>query len=287
MNILYREEHFSCLNYYKDEKSLVNIEHLKKGEKRNYSFETNYIAIITKGEFEFSCGSHVNVIAKEKQMIVVPVNKSCTVNVLSDSTILTIRLNIDLSFCDHLSFKMLLENELVENSKAKKNYVKILTINKRIKSYLVNLVNYIEDGLQCSYLLEMKIKELLFILRAYYSKEDLYGFFRPILNNDLMFSVKIHQYYKNSSTVNELAKLMNYSISGFEKKFKKVFCMATSKWLQNKRAQNIYHEINCTSKTFSEMSYEYGFSSPAHFNLFCKKQFGESPGNIRKKNQEK
>jgi AraC-like DNA-binding protein len=34
--------------------------------------------------------------------------------------------------------------------------------------------------------------------------------------------------------------------------------------------------------TFGEIIKEYGFSSPAHFTTYCKKQFGQSPSKLRK-----
>jgi AraC-like DNA-binding protein len=81
-----------------------------------------------------------------------------------------------------------------------------------------------------------------------------------------------------------LAKKVNYSISGFEKRFKRVFDMSPYQWIQAQRAQAIYHEIHCSSKTFAELGYDFGFSSPSHFSNFCKQMFKETPGRLRKKN---
>jgi AraC-like DNA-binding protein len=115
--------------------------------------------------------------------------------------------------------------------------------------------------------------------------KDLRAFFSAILSDDLKFSLHIMREYHPALTVGDLAKKMNYSLTGFEKRFKKVFDMPPSKWMQTQRAQAIYHEINCSDKTIAELGYEFGFSSPSHFNNFCRKIFKESLGNIRKRNK--
>jgi AraC-like DNA-binding protein len=63
--------------------------------------------------------------------------------------------------------------------------------------------------------------------------------------------------------------------------------MSPSQWMQVQKSRVIYHEINCSDKTFAELGYEFGFSSPSHFNNFCKKMFKCAPGTIRKKNATK
>jgi AraC-like DNA-binding protein len=56
--------------------------------------------------------------------------------------------------------------------------------------------------------------------------------------------------------------------------------------MQEQRAKKIYHEIICTKKTFTELAMEFEFSSPAHFNDFCKQYFGDAPGRMRRKVKE-
>ena len=96
------------------------------------------------------------------------------------------------------------------------------------------------------------------------------------------FAAFIYQNYKQVSSVKELAAMTNYSISGFEKRFRKIFGQPASQWMARKKAERIYPEICDTSKPFKQLSHEYGFSSPAHFSRFCQNHFGKSPLFIRK-----
>ena len=77
--------------------------------------------------------------------------------------------------------------------------------------------------------------------------------------------------------------MTHYSLSGFQKRFKKVFGVSAYHWMKDVRSKSIYHQINSTEKSFKEISDEYGFSSPSHFNDFCKVHFGTTPGRIRRK----
>jgi AraC-like DNA-binding protein len=55
--------------------------------------------------------------------------------------------------------------------------------------------------------------------------------------------------------------------------------------MQEQKAKKIFHEITCSRKTFTEISFENKFSSSAHFNDFCKQYFNNTPGGIRRENK--
>jgi AraC-like DNA-binding protein len=57
--------------------------------------------------------------------------------------------------------------------------------------------------------------------------------------------------------------------------------------MQEQKAKKIYREVTCTKRTFTEIAFEYDFSSPAHFNDFCKQYFQNTPGGLRKENKER
>lgn len=89
--------------------------------------------------------------------------------------------------------------------------------------------------------------------------------------------------YKRTSNIKDLAELSYYSLSGFDKKFRRIFGQAPSKWMNERRKTNIYKELFDANKTLKQISKEYGFSSAVYFNNYCKSVFGMSPGEIRKK----
>lgn len=282
MKLLYAEEHLSCFNY-EGENSLMTLIDYKAGDFVEICPKFNLVVFVVSGSVRFSYGEYMNVPAKEGDIIVHPGNYNCKVKYFSDTTILSFRLSMDLSFCNHFSFEMLSRERGEQIGGA--NRLHLMQANETVKSYLNGLLNYLRDGMRCHYFLELKIKEMLYIFRGYYPKEELAAFFGPMLNSDFHFSNMVYQVYSEATSVSELAKMLNYSLSGFGKRFKRVFNVSAYQWIQEQKAKNIYHEISCSNKTFTEMSFEYGFSSPSHFNDFCKKYFNATPGNIRKRYQ--
>jgi len=276
--------HLGCFNYGKNKEIPLEIRHYESGGVHQMTAKSNEIIAILSGVLNFSFGKTHNKQAVEGSITILPVECDCKIEIKEDVTLVIFRLDISLSFCDHLPFEMLYgEKEKKINEKVKEAY--ILNANSVIKNYLNLLSVVLNDGLYCSYYLELKLREFLFLLRFYYPIEDLGAFFFQILTDDFYFSELVKKHLNSDISISDLAKKIHYSTSGFEKRFKKVFGISPSQWKQSQKAQAIYHEINCSTKTFAELGYEFGFSSPSHFNSFCKKHFDSSPGNIRRKNK--
>lgn len=277
MKLYYPGEHTSCFIYENGDAAIINKETLLLGDVFNISTKTNQIVFVLEGDIIYLYGNLEHKKIKAGHMLMFPARSDVKMHINSNTTLIILHLNMTLAFCDHFSFDMLLkEKKPVKGEKG------ILKSNERIVEFMVALNSYISDGLKCFYFFELKIKEFLFLLRAYYSKEDLYLFFSQVISSDLHFSDQVFENYEKVKTVKDLAEALNYSVSGFEKKFRKVFGISASKWMKNQKSRIIYHEITCTKKTFSELSFDFGFSSPSYFNDYCKVTFGDTPGNIRK-----
>jgi len=277
MSLLYVEEHCTCFNYNSGKGALISPKNLTKGENWEITSSNNLFVCILEGELLFSQGKYTNRKISKGKVLLLVANSPFKSVADKNTKLLIFSMRNETHICDRYSLEMLMkENDLGEPDL---NY---LEINKPLNDYLKSLDKYISDGLRCFFFHEIKIKELFYILRGYYPKEELYVFFYPLLSNDISFSDFIQKNYHKVKTVKELAELANYSLSGFVKRFKKVFGVSAYHWINEQKATLIYREINEMTKTLKEISFEYGFSSPAHFNDFCKNHFGETPGNIRK-----
>jgi AraC-like DNA-binding protein len=276
--------HLDCFNYSKNKDNpLIEIRRYNSGTTHQIVASTNAIVVILNGTLNYSLGQTISKQAAAGTIVMLPIKHHCLIEMIEDTTLIILRLDIDINFCDHFSLEMLYREK--RKKKEKKGGIKTLEANSIVISYLNCLAMLLNDGLYCGYLLELKLKEFLYILRYYYPLQELKDFFASILSDDFKFLMHVMKNYDPTLTVDDLVKKMHYSLSGFEKRFKKVFDMPPSQWLQAQKARAVYHEINCTTKTSSELGYEFGFSSPSHFNNFCKRVFNNSPGNIRKKNQ--
>ncbi len=284
MELLYAEEHHSCFHYEKNVSPTIERIELLNGKRYDFFNETNKFIFVLKGELTVSFNTFLDETVRENVTFFLPAKCRFCSYTENGSVILLFNLNLSFDFCSHFSFQTLLDRKKNQDTSKQLNFI-TLKANSILKSYMETLDGYIGHGLRCSYFMDIKQRELLFLLRAYYEKKDLNEFFTPALSQDLSFSNKVHEYYKRSLSVPELAELMNYSTSGFNKKFMRVFGISAYQWMKNNKAKNIYHDINCTQKTFSEIGYEYGFSSSSYFNDFCKTNFGKTPGAIRKMKQ--
>ena len=277
MKLLYAQEHLSCYNYEKNERPTIEKRILNKDQRWSFSAIDNKVIFILKGSLDFSFGEFTNRNITDGKMMLLPSGSEIISQAKEECSILIIRLHNTKQLCDCFSLDLLLREE---KSGFKPNLY-YLDINERIASFISFLDECMHDGLKCTYYFELKSKEFYFLLRAYYTKMDLLGFFYPLLSKDISFSDFVIKNHYKTRTVQELADLSHYSLSGFQKRFKKVFGVSAYHWMKDERSKSIYHQINSTDKAFKEISDEYGFSSPSHFNDFCKIHFGSTPGRIR------
>lgn len=278
MSLLYAEEHLACFLYSKED-SLIEIMNKEKGEIWEFLPLQNCIFFLLRGEIALTSGTLTNKKIRSGRFLILPGHKKSIINIAETATVMVMKLNINLAFCDHFPLERIYDEKLKD-----KDGLHLLKINPIAKSYIALLENYFADGLRCTYFIDLKVKEFMYVLRAYYPKKDLQLFFQPILNKDLDFSMLAFKHVRDVKTVKELAAVMNYSLSGFEKRFKKVFGMPASKWMEQNKAQEIYHEINCSKKTITEIGYDFGYS-PSHFNDYCKRIFKMTPSKLRERQE--
>lgn len=280
MELLYPQEHVTCFNYDGECRSIIQILTLEKGKEYTYKTNDHKLIFVNSGKLSLYYEDLKKVEITKTKFTLVPSLSNIMYTALEECDIVIFRLKEQMKLCDRFSLEKL-EGEC-DTKRTKNKGLTLLEVNSILKDYLKMLFNCHSHGLRCYYYSELKLKELFYLLRAYYPKGDLASLFSVMLTSDIKFSNFISQNYSKTKTVKELAEIANYSISGFEKRFKKVFGVSAGVWLNKKRAMQIYQEVNCTSKPFKAISVEFGFSSPAHFNEYCKNQFGDTPGEIRK-----
>jgi AraC-like DNA-binding protein len=162
-----------------------------------------------------------------------------------------------------------------------------LPVNKVVVHFLLLLDIYLKEGIQSPNFYDIKRQELFYLLFFLYQKHNLACFLHCFLSNDIQFKKFVINNYLNARNVQELAKLANYSTSGFIKKFQKCFNESPYKWMQKQKAKQIFVEINRGIKSLQEIANEYKFSSYQHFSVFCKAQLGATPTTIFEKHKAK
>lgn len=280
MNLLYREEHIACRNY--DNGSRPTVEFLDIDELDNIESSSirGKIIITLQGEVAFSYGFYRNCVLKKDEILYIPPDCGFNIRAKSKSRILIMRLSCKIQLCECYSFEDF-EKEVSHAVPAIKG-PHTLKANKFVNSYSNNLVEYMKHGLQCRYFFETKIKEFFYLLRGFYSKENLALFFKDLVSTDSSFSQYILFNSHKYKTLHDMADGMQMSVSNIERLFNKTYGTSGYKWMKNQKASNIYHAL-CTEKApLKELAARFGFSSTSSFNDFCKKTFKKTPGLIRK-----
>ena len=236
------------------------------------------ILFVLDGAFRLSGHGMTSIRLANDDMLLLPVGYKYIVQTEKDSRLMICKIPPGVELCDTYSLNKLYEEKY--KIKERGDFATI-RMNERVWTFVEHTLACIGDGLKCHKFLRMKITELMFLLRVYYPKESLADFFYPILNKDMEFANVILANWANVKNKTELAALTNLSPSRFGVKFKEVFGISPYQWLISQRSERIYYDLVYTNQTLKEISENFKFGSVQHFNDFCKKQFGKTPGQIR------
>ncbi|GAB6009405.1 helix-turn-helix domain-containing protein [Dysgonomonas reticulitermitis] len=274
----------TCLNYVKEARSSIEIKEISTGSYYEQQAQQSTIIFLLEGKITYSFGIYNNYRMRCGQILYLPVGYNFNYKAESGSLLLFIRPYCKLHFCDcyRLESLVLRSPEAHDPSNTRKDSPYLLKMKETLRGYTDMLVYCIRKGLCCEYYNELKIKELLYLLGESYTKEELRMFFCEAFSSDSDFSQYIVDNYHNYRTLTEMAAAMNMSLSGIEKRFKKVFDISGYKWMNEHRAKKIYHALCFGNHNLKELSSEFGFASVSTFNRFCKQRLGHTPGEIRR-----
>ncbi len=275
-------EHFVCYNYDNSKSAMIDVWPVEKGESQETVARYNTIVFILKGEIQFLFQNYPETNIKKDSFIFAPLGAKIQYKAIKDTEVLLVRMYDHIRLCESYGIEQLFMNGRGRCLNAGKTHC-ILDANEAILNYIASLVPFIEGNFRCRYYHDIKVKEFFVLLRLYYNKEQLRNFFHKILSIDTAFVEVIKYNYQSYNTAQELAEALNYSFSGFSKKFKSVFGVPVYTWMKEQKARAIYKEICTGTKPFKQIAIDFGFASSSQFIDFCKANLGNAPGKIRKK----
>lgn len=287
MELRYAHEHTGCCNYAKDNYELkdggpaaIDLRILKETIIEG-NLAVTELMFVMEGKIIVTFDGVKALPVPKGFAVLIPLGSEYKIEARAGTHIFICRVAPGLQLCHEFS----LEDLYREKDKVTQNTF-LLPINERVQAYLDLTSECVNDGLKCTKYLNMKVSEIMYLLRVYYFKEELASFFYPILNNDAEFARVILTSWMSAKNKIELADLTHLSPSRFGVKFKEVFGISPYKWLLSRRSEKIHHELIHGHHSFKEISEEFRFNSVQHFNDFCKKQFGMTPGQIRNSKQQ-
>ncbi len=148
-----------------------------------------------------------------------------------------------------------------------------------MKSFILSMTSYFENPeLVNDDLLAVKLQELVLIVcdmgRNELANQIMGTLYTP---TELAFEEVIEANLYNNLSVPELAELTNRSESTFKRDFKKWYIVSPAKWLKNKKLERAAELLRTSDLSISEICWNCGFESPAHFSTSFHTKYGKSP----------
>ncbi|NDW09450.1 AraC family transcriptional regulator [Dysgonomonas sp. 520] len=262
----------------------IPIEFLQLDGGQSWSLEPgeNKIILVMEGKLQISSSSYTEISITASNMAFYPFQERVVLKAVKKSEVVSIRFTNESVLCSILS-----SATTDSTMKLHEDNIRSIPIKNVIYNYIDLVKKYIDRDICDSYLSDLKLKEFGYILKHFYSEEQLLGFFQLLPGNDLRFSEEVCSLSLSVRSVRQLAERMNYSYSGFNKRFRRVFNTSAYSWMRSQRAKQVYQDICQTSKSLKEISTNHKFATLSHFNEFCHKNLGNSPSEIRRKNRVK
>ncbi len=234
------------------------------------------IGILMEGTLGIHLGCNGAETVNRRQMFFLPAGCPAKIQAVTDSRFLVLRFQEDLRLCHTLNLE-----KLVRYSRNVERPFNPLAVKKCVEIYLDGLLPFLDSGLRCGSYLQIKVHELLFYLRGYYTKEELAAFFFPILDEDHIFQEKVYEQMRTNIKVHELAENIGICYGKLNKRFAQVFGVPPKEYIDTYKKEHLIHELKCGSKPLKTLPSYYGFSSFSAFARFCVTNFGARPTEIR------
>ncbi len=132
-------------------------------------------------------------------------------------------------------------------------------------------------------LLELKFKELILTIADSPGNAELLAYFCSLLHEPRPLSLQrlMSENFCYNLKLEQFAVLSNRSLSSFKRDFQEIFRTTPGKWLLEKRLLHAKNLLNNRSKSVSDIAFESGFESLAHFSRSFKSRFGTTPSMSR------
>lgn len=171
MSILYIEEHLACNSYISDFYSGFMYYNVIKNDFFYPSAKKHYcILFVLKGEVSVFIDKQKHTLSKDFS-IFISAHSDFYLEITLNASFIINYFDKPIDLCE----KIALENLVLTNSSTFN--VPILKFKRPLKLFLLSLKFYLEDGVSCKHFHAIKEKELFFIFRYYYTKDEISSFF--------------------------------------------------------------------------------------------------------------
>lgn len=284
MKLHYKKEHTSCMNYKTDAYKGFGLEKLTAGnvfDSSATSVKSNFLVFLLEGELEVEMEGVELLRVHSDEFFFIPFTATYKVTTIESGVCIYHNFFYNnIKLCDSHMLSSYLSEGIIYSRQ-----FRAFKENDLLKTFLRSLKYYLQLGINCKHLHDLKEKELMIILRTTYSKEDILGLFHPILGRNVKFKESVLMLSDTVFNRTDLAAHLGMSISDFSRKFKEEFNESAHSWILKHRNKRILEQAAFPTTTVKQLVYDFNFSSAANFNRYCKQHFGCTPTELVKKNR--
>lgn len=239
MELNYIKEHISCVNYKTEEDAGFALKEAALGEhfdNRQQEIKANHLIFILSGEVSITKDSKEETRVRAGEFIFIPLSSHYTGTVIRPGTYISLSFFHDaISLCD----KHMLSSYLKEAQNTSLCF-KPLSVRTPLDMFLHLLESYLQAGVNCKHLHELKERELFIIFRTAYTKSEIIQLLYPIMGIEIDFKAAVLKHKDRVRSKQELAKLLGMSGSELHRKFTQEFGETVQSWLQKQKTRKYY-----------------------------------------------
>lgn len=280
MRIMYINEHKACEHYINDYH--VGFSYHKATAKSSFKIQNqkqDCIVFLLDGVLNVETERCEGALVEARRMFFIAQNEVHLLTAVTEVATLQLFFNNKPFVCDKFFLKDIAKKDFCVEFYP-------LPILPVVDDFLHQVISYIDSEMFCRHMHDLKQTEYIFLLRAFYAREELVRFFSPLLTSDLDFRGLVLMHYLKAKSVKELAGRLNMGLRTFERKFKETFHEAPSRWMNHQKGMRIGRDLANSDLSIADLIQKYEFSSAAHFTTYCKKMLGYTPTVIRNRRAE-
>ncbi|MDR1846833.1 MAG: AraC family transcriptional regulator [Bacteroidales bacterium] len=285
--ILEYEEHAVCSNWTSDYRIGFKGYHFKNNDRLTTDFgkEFHTMCFLLKGTATLYYNDRAYEL-QENTMFLIPNSVTCVIEAKTKGFILVNHFDKPLGRHIDTCERMSLESITPAYNKDNEMYNPVIEIRPALQNFLTLLTQIINDGVYCKHFHNEEFNKLFFLLRFYYSKQEIGIFLSPVLGSNLDFKHLVLTNYHKITCIKDLAVLCGYSLATFNRLFMENFHDTPYKWLQKKKLQVVINYLYDQNLSISQIADLTGFSSSGHLTVFCKEFLHLTPSQFRKQHRQ-
>ena len=271
--LLYIDEHLPFNTYVRDvETGFKYIDFNDGVQYKEVDALKNYLVFFIKGDFTLDCNQYKDRSFHGGEMVLIPRSTRVTISATKESNLLVLFFDTP----DVSSDKFALQSLSGICEKMQYEF-KPTEIKYPLTPFLEVVIHCISNGMSCLHLHEIMQSEFFFLLRGFYTKEEIASLFWPIIGKEIDFKDFVLANYAKVENIEQLISLSNLGRSTFFLKFNEVFGMTAKQWMLKQRNQRILEKMSKPNVFIKDVVDELGFDSQIYFSRYCKKHFGCTP----------